>query len=115
MARIKTREGYYELKLEEQEVSILMNRAEGGIRIQSTDPRMNRKLDKLCDECPEVYQRVTDRNGIIDDHREFYITDETRMTFRKPTTEAQRKAGEEKARRMHSILRNNVQQQETDT
>ena len=74
----------------------MINRGEDTIKINSTDPYMSARLDKLCDAYPDVYIRISDPRGIEDDQRRFEITDKRLFKFRRPASEAKK----EQARKM---------------
>lgn len=77
--------------------------AEGKLAtVYSCDPAMIRKLDKLVNACPEAYRCIwEDANPTA----KKYTLPAQYVRFGKPASEAQKKAGREKMRRIHSAAK----------
>lgn len=92
----------YNLTREEQETHIMWNAATKTATIDTADPAVIRKLDKLTQEHPEAY-RITRTDELYG--TKWYEVDARYIRFGKPASEAVREAARAKAQK--SILRRN--------
>jgi len=90
------------LTREEQETHIMWNAATKTATIDTADPAVIRKLDKLAAEYPEAY-RVTRADDLYG--TKWYEVEKRLIRFGKPASEAAREAARAKARK--SVLRRN--------
>ena len=89
----------YQLSREEQETGIMFNAAEQKAWVNTIDPVMIRKLDALCEACPDVYHFDHSDNW----GTKFYVIDNKKLIRSgRPLTEEQRQKRREHATRMNS-------------
>jgi len=90
--------GGYQLKSEERETVILFNAADKGVEIDTADPVVIRKLDKLCEQFPEVYSCVREDEKY--QAKSYTIVSKKLIRFGKPATEKQKETGRKLAERL---------------
>ena len=78
----------------EQETSIVWDEEQKVARIYTASPATMRKLDKLCEACPDEYTRTwteTDKKGRVTAAK--YEVAAKLVKFGKPASEARKEAG----------------------
>jgi len=78
----------------EQETSIVWDEEQKVTRIYTASPATMRKLDKLCEACPDEYGRTwteTDKSGKVTAAK--YEVAAKFIKFAKPASEARKEAG----------------------
>ena len=78
----------------EQETSIVWDEEQKVARIYTASPATMRKLDKLCEACPDEYKQTwteTDKNGRVTAAK--YQVPAKLVRFAKPASEARKEAG----------------------
>ena len=83
----------------EMETHITWNAEEKIATVYTCDPVTIRKLDKLVSICPEVYRCIWED---VNPAAKKYTVPARYVRFGKPISEAQRNAGREKMRKIHS-------------
>lgn len=82
----------------EQETSIVWDEEMKVANIYTASPISMRKLDKLCEACPDEYKQTwteTDKNGRVTSAK--YQVPAKLVRFAKPASEARREAGRKAA------------------
>ena len=88
----------YHLTNEERETLIRWSAGDKTVHIDSADPSVIRKLDKLCASHPETYAcTATDDTFKA---KRYTVTDARYVRFGKPASEARREAGRRRAAQM---------------
>lgn len=97
----------YKLPPNEQELTLVVTRADNAVHVYSTDRRYQRVLHRLCREYPEVYREVWSDPEIAGDGLPVGVRFEfpkKYLRFGKPSTEAQQAARRANAMKMRSKL-----------
>ena len=95
----------YKLLLSEQETTITFTRTDSEAVLYTSDRLRMAKLDKLCQQYPEVYRCTWTDNQIMGDGVPMgkkYAMPVKYLRFGKPASVAKREAGRKAAARLHA-------------
>ena len=88
----------YHLTNEERETLIRWSVADKTVHIDSADPTVIRKLDKLCASHPETYACTANDEAFK--AKQYTVADARYVRFGKPASEARREVGRRRAAQM---------------